>query len=168
MTFLVRLVADMIILAILSLVALLFSGCMMGMGYSTKDKITAAAQEYNDGVLWGKLEQASLHIKKEQRNRFWEKHKALEDDLELADYEMVGLDIDKSDKKHDRATARMVYTWSLKTEGLLRKTNTEQKWEETNGDWIMMSETRTKGAPLTIFEEPQKNKETPKETAAAK
>ena len=165
MTFLVRLVADMIILAILSLVALLFSGCMMmGMGYSTKEKVTAAAQEYNDGVIWGKLEQASLHIKKEQRNRFWEKHKALEDDLEFADCEMVGLDIDKSDKKHDRATARMVYTWTLKTVGLLQKTNTEQKWEETNGDWIMVSETRTKGAPLTLFEEPAR----PKETAAAK
>ena len=79
---------------------------------------------------------------------------------------MVGLDIDKSDKKHDRATARMVYTWTLKTVGLLQKTNTEQKWEETNGDWIMVSETRTKGAPLTLFEEPAKPPTASRDTAA--
>ena len=154
MIYVVRIVAEMVILAILSLVAVLYTGCLPGMGYSTKDKITMAAQEYNDGVLWGKLEQASIHIQKEQRKRFWERHKAVEDDLEIADCEMVGLDIDKSDKKHDRATARMVYTWSLKTVGLLEKTQTEQKWEETNGDWVVVSETRTKGAPLNLFDEP--------------
>ena len=73
---------------------------------------------------------------------------------------MTQLDMDKSDKKRDRATSRVEYTWSLKTVGLVEKTTTEQKWEEQNGEWVMVSETRIKGAPLTLFDEPAKRTST--------
>jgi hypothetical protein len=154
MMFLLRFVAEIAILTALSLFAILFSGCMAGMGYSTRDRITEAAREYNEGVRWGRLEQAAAHLQKEQRKKFYERHKSVEDELEIDDCEVVSLDLDKSDKKVNRAVARLQYSWILKRVGLLEKTATEQKWEERNGDWLLVSETRTKGSPLMLFDEP--------------
>jgi hypothetical protein len=147
------------------LFVLVLPGCLMGAGYSTKDRVTTAAREYNDGVRWGKYEQAAIHIAKGKRELFMEKHKNLEDELEIADYEMVALDIDRSDRKHDKITARVEYTWTLKRVGLVEKTTTRQTWEEHDGDWLMAKEERIKGSPLTLFDEPapvREKKESPK------
>ena len=151
-----RYLVDAIIFALLSLFAMLWSGCISGMGYSTEDRVTAAAREYGPGVRWGRLEDAAIHLKVEQKKRFYEKHKEVEDELEINDWEMISLDVDKSDKKRTRATARCEYQWTLKHEGLLQKTSTEQKWEELGGRWILVSETRTKGKSLMLFDEPAK------------
>jgi hypothetical protein len=151
---LLRYLVDVAILAILSLFAMLWGGCIAGMGYSTEDRVTQAARDYNEGVRWGRLEKAADFLNKESRDRFYERHKNVEDELEIADMEIVSLTVDKSDKKVTRAVANVEYTWTLKRVGLLEKTTTEQKWEERSHDWVLVSETRKKGSPLTIFDEP--------------
>jgi hypothetical protein len=130
-------------------------GCIIGAGYSTRDRVTQAAREYNDDVRWGRYEQAKKHVPNDYRKQFVDRHKALDDDLEIADYEMVALEIDKSDKKKTKVTAQVEYTWSLKRRGLVEKTSTKQLWEEHDGEWVMAREERVKGAPLTLFDEPQ-------------
>jgi hypothetical protein len=150
-----RYLADVMILAFLSLFAVLFGGCITGMGYSSIDRVTEATRDYNDGVRWDMLERAAGHLPQTARSRFYERHKNLEDDLEIADYEIVSLELDKSDKKMNRATCRVQYTWTLKNVGLVRKTTTEQKWEEQGSSWVMVAETRKKGSPLTLFDEPK-------------
>jgi hypothetical protein len=134
--------------------ALLSTGCIMGAGYSTRDRITMAARDYNDAVRWGRHDLAAQHVPAEHQASFVARHKALEDDLEIADYEIAGIEIDKSDRKRDRATAHVEYTWSLKTQGLVHSTSTTQQWEERDGRWVLQHEIRTKGTPLTLFEEP--------------
>jgi hypothetical protein len=151
-----RYLVDALIFMLLSLFAMLWSGCISGMGYSTEDRVTAAAREYGQGVRWGRLEDAAIHLKAEQKKRFYDRHKEVEDELEINDWELISLDVDKSDKKKTRATARCEYQWTLKRQGLLQKTSTEQKWEELGGHWVMLSETRTRGKPLTLFDEPSK------------
>ena len=131
-----------------------FGGCIAGMGYSTKDKVTEAARDYNDGVRWGRYEQAGQHLAKDKRDAFVERHKALDDELEIADYEMTSIEVDKSDRKVTRAYAHLDYTWTLKRRGLVERTSTKQTWEEHDGDWVMTKEERVKGAPLTLFDEP--------------
>ena len=137
--------------------ALTLSGCIIGGGYSTRDKVTEAAREYNDGVRWGKYDQAAKHVLRDKRDAFVERHKALEDELEIADYELTQIDIDKS-KKPTKVTARVDYTWTLKRRGLVEKTTTEQQWEERDGEWVVAREERVKGAPLSLFDEPSKPK----------
>jgi hypothetical protein len=131
-------------------VALVTAGCVEGMGYSTKDRVTMAAREYNDGVRWGKYEQVARFVTSDRRKRFVERHKDLDDELEIADYELTGIDVDK---KKDRATAHVDYTWTLKRTGLVERTSTDQHWEERDGEWVVSSEVRTKGSPLVLFDE---------------
>ena len=87
------------------------------------------------------------------RQRFIDKHANLEEDLEIADFEMSSIELDK---KKQTATARVDYTWSLKTRGIVEKTTTKQKWEKQDTDWVLASEERVKGAPLVLFEEPKR------------
>jgi hypothetical protein len=130
------------------------SGCIAGAGYSARDRVTLVAREYTEGVRWGKLDQASAHLPVDKRRRFFDRLKAVEDELEIADYEVTSLDLDKHDKKMTRAIARVDYTWALKSRGLVEKTSTEQTWEERDGEWVLAKETRVRGAPLSIFDEP--------------
>lgn len=139
--------------------ALALSGCMAGFGYSTMDCVTTAAREYNEDVRWGRWPQAVVHVPADQRSRFLERHKTLEDEVEIVDYEMIPLDLTKTgDKKTTRATARLAYTWTSRSSGLVEKTVTDQIWEEKGTQWVVASETRSKGAPLILFDEPAKPK----------
>jgi hypothetical protein len=129
----------------------LLAGCMAGMGYSTLDQVTNAAREYNNDVRWGRFEQAAKHVPSDTRTRFVERHASLEEELEIADYELLSIEVDK---KKQTAIARIDYTWSLKARGIVEKTSTRQRWERRDNDWIVASEERVKGAPLVLFAEP--------------
>jgi hypothetical protein len=130
----------------------LCAGCFI-MGYSTVEQVTQAAREYNNDVRWWRLEQAAEHIPPVERTRFIERRAILEDELEIADYELTGLTVDK---KKETAVAHVEYTWSLKRHGLVEKTSTQQVWERQKGQWVVATETRVRGAPLAIFDEPTK------------
>ena len=146
----------------LLLPALALSGCfLMSNSYSTREQVLTAAREYNDGVRWGKFEQAANKVPKAKRKAFFEKHKVLEEELDISDYEIGAVDVDKSDKKHIKVTTRVDYTWVLKREGLVQKTSTKQRWEEQNSEWVMVGEERVKGTPLTLFDEPSEASATP-------
>src|SRR5688572_33416446 len=99
-----------------ALFAMVLAGCIDGAGYTTRDRVTLALRDYNEGVRWNQLDKAGNFVPKDARDRFFEKHKAIEDELELADYEMTRLDVIKG--KKNRATARVEYQWSLKRRGL--------------------------------------------------
>jgi len=146
----------------LLLAAMALSGCfLMSNAYSTREQVLTAAREYNDGVRWGKFEQAANHVPKDKRKKFFEKHKNLEEELDISDYEIGAVDVDKSDRKHIKVTTRVDYTWSLKREGLVQKTSTKQRWEEQNSEWVLVAEERVKGTPLTLFDEPVEASATP-------
>ena len=140
-----------ILLAAAALASL--TACIGALGYSTMDQITTAAREYNEDVRWGRYDKAAKHVPADTRQRFIDKHANLDDDLEIADFEMSSVEVDK---KKQTATARIDYTWSLKTRGIVEKTTTKQKWERKDSEWILASEERVKGAPLVLFEEPMR------------
>ena len=137
----------------LLVLVLLLPGCWAGMGYSVMDQVSTAAREYNEDVRWGRYDKAAKHVPTDVRQRFIDKHANLEEDLEIADFEMTNIEVDK---KKRTATARIEYTWSLKTRGIVEKTTTKQKWESRNDEWVVAREERVKGAPLVFFDEPER------------
>lgn len=135
-----------------SLVLLALTGCIAALGYSSLDQVSTAAREYNEDVRWGRFDKAAKHVPSDVRQRFIDKHSNLEEELEIADFEMSGIEVDK---KKQTATARIDYTWSLKRRGIVEKTTTKQKWERHDSEWVLASEERVKGAPLVFFDEPK-------------
>ena len=134
-----------------SLVLVALTGCIGAMEYSSLDQVTIAAREYNQDVRWGRFDKAAKHVPTDVRQRFIDKHSNLEEELEIADFEMSGIEVDKTKKT---ATARIEYTWSLKRRGIVEKTTTKQKWERRDSEWVLASEERIKGSPLVFFDEP--------------
>jgi hypothetical protein len=122
-------------------------------GYTLTDRVTNAAREYNDDVRWGRFDQAASHVAKAKRQRFVERRSALEEELQIADYEVTGIEVDK---KKNTATARVQYSWTLRSRQLVEKTTTKQEWEQEGREWIMAKETRLSGSPLVIFDEQKK------------
>src|SRR5438270_715498 len=62
--------ASAFVLGVLALAAAVvaFAGCIAGAGYSTRDKVTEAAREYNEGVRWGRYDQAARHVPTDARD----------------------------------------------------------------------------------------------------
>ena len=137
----------------LSAMVLALSGCFIFTNYNAKERLTVSAREFNDDVRWSRFEQAAAKIPADKRQQFIDKHRALEDELEIADYELAGVDVDKSDKKMTRATARVELTWTLKRRGLLEKTIIQQSWEDRDGGWVVVKQERMRGSPLTLYDE---------------
>ena len=115
-----------------------------------KDRVTEASKKYTDGVRWNRPEDSVSYLPKDEQHAFVDRMSAMEDELEIADAEMMQLTLDK---KHDRATARVSYTWMLKRHAIIEKTNTEQTWVEKSGKWVMIHEVRLRGAPLPLWKE---------------
>lgn len=128
--------------------ALLLFGCLPGM--SKRERLTEAVREFNDGVRWGKYELSVMHLAVADRRRFADRHTALADELEIADYEVQRIDVDS---KTDTAEVLVDISWSLKHRGLLERTQVAQKWEERLGQWVMVKEERRSGAPMSLFDE---------------
>lgn len=140
-------------LLFLSLAALTgLTGCLE-MAVSTKDKIVNLARQYGDDIRWSRIEVASRTVGAARRAQFVEQHKALEDDLEFADFELLDVEVEP---KQQKAISRVDYTWTRKRQGLLQKTTTEQTWEYQSGNWVLTKESRLRGAPLVLFDEPRK------------
>ena len=133
-----------------ALAALLLSACM-GL-LNPGDEISTTLHEYNDGVRWNRLDQAVIHLPPADRHRFVERHTGLDDQLEILDVEIQRVDVDRAKKS---AEAQVDVTWSLKNRGLVEHTVVDQSWRSRDGQWVMEKETRVKGSPLAIFDEPE-------------
>jgi len=116
-------------------------------------------REFNEDVRWGRLDEASHKVPSDTRQRFYERRKGLEEELEMADSDVIAVELDKSDKKVNRATVKVDWAWTLKRVGIVEKTTTKQSWEERKEGWVMVREERLRGAPLAIFDEAPRRKE---------
>jgi hypothetical protein len=132
------------------LAAALLLACMNSL--TAKDELGLVIREYNDGVRWGRLEASVIHLPAEERQRFLARHSGLEDRLEILDIDLTRLDI-----LRDAAQAQLDVTWSLKDRGIVERTVVDQSWRRRDGQWVLVKETRLRGATLTLFDEPAKS-----------
>ncbi len=150
----------------LAVVPLATTGCMMLLNGSARERAVTAAREYNEGIRWGRWNEVARQIEPTKRESFVARHERLNDELEFVDYEILSVTVKPTTptEKDTVALARVHYEWTLRSRGLVERTDTEQRWKEENGQWVLEQEVRTKGAPLTCFDEKEV---LPVKTAAA-
>jgi hypothetical protein len=146
-----RFFGELLLLGALSILAVL-SGCM-AMDTSPRERLVLAQREYTDGIRWSRLDDSVQKLPADKRVGFVDRHKALEEDLEVADWDLVSIDLDDKSKVRT-AKVRVQYQWILRNQGIVRKTTTRQDWEDRDGKWTLVREERVRGTPLTIFDEP--------------
>jgi hypothetical protein len=125
------------------MVTLALGACLAGA--SSRDRLMEALSDYNDAVRWGQIRAATGYLRPEARDAFVARQVGARADLQMADYELV--QIDMSD---DKRAAKVVVevTWMLRSDGLMRQSALEQQWEEHDGRWSLVRERGAGGAPM--------------------
>ena len=131
----------------LTAIATLLAACMGG--FAERDLLLDAVREYNDGVRWGRLDQATSHLPIAARQRLTERLATLGDELEFSEYDLGRIDVEG-----ERARVRVDVSWLIKRRGLLERTTLEQSWQRKGSSWLLIQENRVAGAPLPLWDEP--------------
>lgn len=123
------------------LISLLLIGCAAARAESD---LPESIRQFNDGVRWGRFEVAANAVPVKQRAQFVDEMDERSSDLKITDYEVV-----KVAPRGDReARVQIKLSWYKASEGTLRETHALQTWERHGKAWLMVDETRLRGAEM--------------------
>jgi len=110
--------------------------------YTARDKLNFAVYSYNTNIRWGKFEKAKDFV----ANRFIIEHyKELlnKEDIRISEFDIVETKMTK-----EKAYVVVRINWySLRT-AQSYTTLLEQRWEEREGEWLLVEERVLDGKPL--------------------
>ncbi len=99
---------------------------------------------YNDGVRWGRYEVAANHVPAAQRSQFVDEADARAKDLHITEYDVVRIDR----RGEEEARVQVKLSWYRESEGTLRETQSMQTWERHGKQWVIVDESRLRGAEM--------------------
>jgi uncharacterized protein (DUF927 family) len=126
------------------------SACFMSNLRADK-KIGDAVQNLNNQARWGRINDAALLVQPEYRETFLTQHSRWGTDIQLADSEVVNIQITNDSKN---ASAFVSYSWYAMTDMTLHETTLRQLWEAQNSSYVLSSETVVKGNPKLLAAQP--------------
>ena len=119
-------------------------------------KASEAARELNLGARWGKMQDAVQRASKGNRATFMKNRAQWHNKVRILDSELASLNMD--DATH--ATVLVDVSWNFADDPTLRVTRLSQKWSDSTGKWVMLSEKRTSGDEGLFGEEVKKAEKT--------
>jgi hypothetical protein len=123
-------------------------GCV-GSGLSQRDEMMMAIEEFNDGIRWGSVDRSARHLPVEARKHFTDRYGAIEDEVEILDYEIQRIEVNRAAQSAD---VRVDISWTSKRSGILERTVVQQHWEQKGSSWVMTRQARLRGAPFTLLD----------------
>lgn len=129
-------------------VAVVMAAC--GAGQKPMESLGESVRSYNEGVRWERFAAAAANLPTPERARFVDEWDQRSSDLKVTDYEIV-----KIDPKDTEAKVQVKLSWYRTSEGTLRETQAMQTWERRGKTWLMVDETRLRGAEMPGLVEPR-------------
>jgi hypothetical protein len=125
-------------------VALLcLSSCFLA-GASVDKKVGDTVYNLNNQARWGRINDASLLVDTDYREAFLDRHRLWGSDIQLADTEVLNIQI-ASDAK--QASAFVNYSWYAMSDMTLHETTLQQRWSSRNSGFVLSSEIVVRGDP---------------------
>jgi len=110
----------------------------------SKETLADSIRSYNEGIRWGRFDAAASLRPPKERSQFADDMDKRANDVKITDYEIV-----KVDQKGERlATVQVKMSWYSDTEGTLHETHSMQTWERHGQTWMMVEESRFRGAEM--------------------
>jgi hypothetical protein len=131
---------------IYGLLAVALLGCNFA-GLRPTEKLKQSIQELNEAARWGRLDLASQYVGPNYRQRFFAVHASWGKQMQIADLEMVRLDIDPNKSV---AAASIAISWYGLNEMTLRQTVVRQRWKQREGQYVLDDEQVIDGDPSLI------------------
>lgn len=131
----------------------LLAGCLAS--GASREKAMTAVRVYSDAVRWSKYEDLEKHLGTSIKNQRMTALQDVASQIDFLDYEVLNIKDATEKPKEPQVKAQVEYTWSLRDEGVVKKTNVTQTWILEDGHWVIDREERRGGAPLKLFSEPE-------------
>jgi hypothetical protein len=125
------------------LITVLLFGCAAAQVHSEND-LSESVRQFNDGIRWERFAVAATSIPPPQRAQFVDDMDERANDLKITDYDVV-----KVDPRGEReAHVQVKLSWYKASEGTVHETHAIQTWERHGKIWLMVDETRLRGAEM--------------------
>lgn len=148
--------ALLILLSFLSL----GSGCAT-LGTPGREEMLRLVREYNDGLRWGRAEQVLPRMSPEARARYRDKLGVLGEELEIVDYDILGIEMGNKGKE---AQVKIRWSWLERNTTTLQQTTVMQQWVDKDHTWKVARHERVRGPALPLTEEPKPAPKAPEKT----
>jgi hypothetical protein len=114
---------------------------------STTKKIGDAVNNLNNQARWGRINDAALLVEASYRDTFLDHHRLWGSEIQLADTEVVNIQI-ADDSKH--ASAFVTYSWYAMADMTLHETTLRQQWSAVRSTFALSSEAVVGGDPRLL------------------
>ncbi len=125
-------------------------GCMAPV-QRREDGLTKAAVEYNNELRWGRYEQLARFLTPEESQALLVRKHDLGEDFAIADNE---LGLVKFQPGSEKATVVTEIAWYDQRRAVVNRSTIEQRWEWTNGRWMLATQHRVHGVRFPLVPEP--------------
>jgi hypothetical protein len=137
--------------------SLALGACGASQAHSKSD-LDESVRAYNEGVRWERFSLAAAALPPAQRAQFVDDMDQRAVDLKITDYEVVKVD----PRGAREARVQVKLSWYKESEGTVRETHAIQTWERRGKDWLLVDQTRLRGAEMpglveTAAKEPTKD-----------
>jgi hypothetical protein len=137
-------------LGLAAMLAAGFLGCFSATQRREEDLVRDARQ-WNDDFRWGRWSVLGQSMPADENALFQERLKLVDDDLVMADYEVLGIKFLQSSQA---ATVDVRLQWYGKAEPTVRQATLQQRWERRNARWMMVKQRRVRGDRFPLVPEP--------------
>ena len=127
--------------------AILITVLVLGCGapqLSSHDELADSIRAFNDGVRWERFAVAASSLPPRQRAQFVDEMDERSTDLKITDYEVVKVDPHGASEAH----VQVKLSWYRASDGSVKETHALQTWERHGKAWLMVDETRLRGAEM--------------------
>ncbi|MCG8556666.1 MAG: hypothetical protein MJD61_15475 [Proteobacteria bacterium] len=123
--------------------ALALGGCVLS-NLGAAERLRDSVELVNDAARWGRMDVAAPGIAASFRKRFFNSRGGWARELQVADSELVRLELDDS---RSTATALVALSWYKLDSLILRSTVLRQRWKRIRGSFVLESEEVVQGDP---------------------
>ena len=131
------------------LLALALAGCFVP-SPNEREALRDQVREWHDDMRWSRFNAASMRMPPARRQRFLDQTRALENDVGMADCEILSV----QPAGDGKAQVRAAFDWEAKQQELVRHTELSETWTRVGSDWVLTDVRVEKGEPLPFFAPP--------------
>ena len=137
--------------ALISIFALGCAGAGCGASQAHGEtNLQDSIQQYNDGVRWERFTVAAGMIPPRERSQFSDDMDERAHEVKITEYDIVR--VDPHGEREAKVQIKM--SWYKASEGTVHETYALQTWEQRGKAWMMVEETRVRGAEMPGLPEP--------------
>jgi hypothetical protein len=115
-----------------------------------EESLMKVAHEFNDGLRWGRDDQVLRCLSREEARGLQARRADLGEDFTMADHEVKSIDLGPGAQS---ATVVAEFSWFSQRRGVVQKSTIEEKWDWSDGRWLVTAQRRIAGARFPLVPE---------------